>query len=228
MSADILDYSALTADYDEKRYIGAWNELKEEYSRRVFQSLLPLRVDRSLDVACGTGRGVLTLAERSRLVVGADATFEMLARARKKTVNTPACYCSANGAQLPFRGGTFDLVACLNFLHLFPDRASKLEFVLEAARVLRPGGTAVFDFENALQGLFLGPFRKYFVKDIGYDWPWLMRSCFPRSVFRTVTCRGSNIPFVWRVRRLRRLESTACVFPFKYLANRILVSAVRR
>jgi hypothetical protein len=94
--------------------------------------------------------------------------------------------------------------------------------------VLRSGGTAVFEFDNALHGLLLGPFRKYLGKDIGYDWPWTVHSCFPAGTFRSVTVLGANVPFIWRIRPLRVLEPAARVFPFKYLANRLFVGAVRR
>jgi len=228
MSPDIKDYETLAAGYDQERYVREADRLNEGFRRRTLERLLPRRADRALDVACGTGRGVAVLGERSRLVVGVDGTLEMLRQARAKTPGMAAFYCRANGAQLPFPNDTFDLIACLNFLHLFPEKSEKLAFVLEAARVLRSGGTAVFEFDNALHGLVLGAFRKYLGKDIGYDWPWMVHSCFPAGTFRSVRVLGANIPFIWRIQPLRVLESAALVFPFKYLANRLFVGAVRR
>lgn len=225
---EIQDYRTLAAEYDRLRYVGQVNLLNEGFRRRALVRLLPNDAERALDVACGTGRGVLMLQERSRLVVGVDGTLDMLRHARGKTRDMAAFYCRANGAQLPFPDDTFDLVTCLNFLHLFPEKSAKVAFVLEAARVLKRGGTAIFEFDNALHGLLLGPFRKYFGKDIGYDWPWTVHSCFAADTFRSVTVLGANIPFVWRVPPLRGLESAALVFPFKYLANRLFVRAVRR
>jgi ubiquinone/menaquinone biosynthesis C-methylase UbiE len=223
----IQDYSTFASEYDRYRYIGEINQLNEGFRRRALERLLPARADRSLDVACGTGRGVLILLQRSRLVVGVDGTLDMLSQARAKTPNRGAHYCRANAALLPFADGTFNLVSCLNFLHLFPNIAEKRAFTLEIARVLRPGGTALVEFNNALHGVFLGPFRKYFGKDIGWDWPWIVHSCFPANAFRDVLVVGVNIPFVWRVPWLRLLESMAVAFPFNYLANRLIVRGVR-
>ena len=82
----------------------------------------------------------------------------MLRHAIKKSAGTGADYCQANAAQLPFRSGAFDLLTCLNFLHLFPTKEDKESFILEAARVLRPGGTGIFEFDNALHGLLVDRF----------------------------------------------------------------------
>lgn len=224
----IQNYRDFADEYDRYRYQSDVDRMTERFRRRAFESLLPSRAERALDVACGTGRGVLILRERSSLVVGLDGTLEMLGRARAKTDGQRTHYCNANAAHLPFREGTFDLVSCLNFLHLFPERSAKLRFVREIARVLKPGGIAVVEFDNALHGLFLGPFRKYFGHDIGYDWPWIMYSCFPAEIFGSVRTAGANIPYIWRLSGLRRLESAALSFPLKYVANRLFVRAVRR
>ncbi len=225
---EIQDYTRFAGEYDRRRYVGETDALNEAFRREVLETLLPRGVARALDVACGTGRGVLVLQSRSRFVLGLDGTMEMLHRAREKTAQTRAQYVNANAAALPFPDRAFDVVTCLNFLHLFPAASTKLAFVLEIARVLRPGGIGVFEFDNALHGLLLGPIRKYFGTDIGYDWPWTVRSCFPPDVFGAVTVQGTNLPGIWRVRRLRRIEAVASAFPVKYLANRLFVRAVRR
>jgi len=224
----IQDYGALAGNYDLCRYVGTANVLNERMRERVFESLLPTQAGRALDVACGTGRGVLVLRERSALVVGVDGTLEMLQRARAKADKPGSCFCRANAAELPFPDATFDLVSCLNFLHLFPGKAEKARFVFEIGRVLKPGGIAVIEFDNALHGLLLGPARKYFGRDIGYDWPWMVRACFPGGTFCAISVLGANLPFVWRIRWLRPLESLTAYWPVKYLARRLFVGAVRR
>jgi ubiquinone/menaquinone biosynthesis C-methylase UbiE len=225
----VQGYGNLAHDYDETRYTGEVNILKESFRRRALKDLLPVRAERALDVACGTGRGVLILRDVAPVVFGVDGTREMLQIARRKlqAANPDVCVCQANAALLPFASESFDLVSCLNFLHLFDDARKKTAFVREIGRVLRPGGVAVIEFDNALQGLIIGGIRKYFGRDIGYDWPWVIRGCFPSDVFTITGLRGSNLPGVWRFPMLRAMESAAARFPLNYLAARIFVRAER-
>jgi len=220
----------LADDYDQSRYVGEINALKESFRRRALTELLPSRAGRALDVACGTGRGVLILRDVASAVFGVDGTREMLQIANRKLQATKpgGCVCQANAALLPFVSGTFELVSCLNFLHLFSDVEKKTTFLREIARVLKPGGVAVIEFDNALQGLFVGAIRKYLGRDIGYDWPWVIRSCFPSELFTITTTHGSNLPAVWRIAALRRMEAAAGRFPLNYLGNRIFIRAERK
>jgi ubiquinone/menaquinone biosynthesis C-methylase UbiE len=227
-SPDVQTYTDLARDYDRTRYIGQANLVKEGFRRDALLGLLPTRPDMALDVACGTGRGALILHEVSSVAVGIDGTLAMLEVARDKfaAAGLPVRFCQGNAAALPFASARFDLVTCLNFVHLF-SVPEKRVFVREIARVLKPGGVAVVEFDNAFAGVVLGVMRKYFVKDIGYDWPWDIRSCFPRDLFTEVTVRGTNLPGVWRIRPLHRLERLGHVFPFSHVGGRILARAVR-
>ncbi len=226
---DIQSYTALAHDYDELRYTTADDALKEGFRWRALRGLFPPQPAQALDVACGTGRGVVILQEIAARVCGIDGTLEMLQVAQRKIgrSGTSAAVCQANAAVLPFASATFDLVTCLNFVHLF-EPGDKQVFVREIGRVLRPGGTAIVEFDNALQGGVLGIVRKYGIKDIGYDWPWVMRKCFPPALFTITAMRGTNLPGLWRLRPLHGLERVAGSFPLNYLAARMFVRAVRR
>ena len=225
----IQSYTALAPDYDDTRYTTPADALKERFRWRALRELFPDRPARALDVACGTGRGVLILRDVAARADGVDGTLEMLAVAQGKIRRggPPAAVCQANAARLPFAAATFDLVTCLNFVHLFAP-ADKQVFIREIARVLKPGGTAVVEFDNALQGVVLGAVRKYAGTDIGYDWPWVMRGSFPPDLFTITAMRGTNLPGIWRVRPLHGLEGAAGRAPLSYLAARMLVRAVRR
>lgn len=226
---EIQTYRNLAREYDEQRYVSETGILVEGFRRTALTSLLPRGVTRALDVACGTGRGVLILREQAQRAFGVDGTHEMLAVARSKpdASGRRPPVCQANAAVLPFADGTFDLVTCLNFVHLFP-KDKKRAFVTEIGRVLKPGGVAVVEFDNAFLGLGLGVVRKYFGKDIGYDWPWVMRGSFRPELFRITDMRGANLPGIWRVPFLRGLEKATSRFPFSQLAARTFVRAVRR
>jgi ubiquinone/menaquinone biosynthesis C-methylase UbiE len=224
----IQSYDVLASEYDSIRYDGHLNAIKENFRRRALEQLLPMTSALALDVACGTGRGLLILREHSRFSVGVDGTFEMLKIAASKFQKPPPALCRANAASLPFPDASFDLATCLNFVHLFSELPMKRQFIAEIGRVLRPGGTAIIEFDNALQGLIIGCVRKYMGKDIGYDWPWDMHSCFRSDMFRVTKVCGANLPFLWRLPVLRPLEEAAKFAGIKYLANRILIQAVRQ
>jgi ubiquinone/menaquinone biosynthesis C-methylase UbiE len=225
----VQDYAELADDYDRTRYVGQTNLVKERFRVETLRRLLPAKAARTLDVACGTGRGVLLLRDIAPVVFGVDGTAEMLAAAAAKLgdARRTVCLARGNAASLPFADATFDVVISLNFVHLF-DLPAKQTFVREMARVTRPGGVVIVEFDSALQGLVLGGIRKYFGKDIGYDWPWQVRASFPRDLVKIEAVAGSNLPGVWRVPSFHFAERAAKSFPVNYLASRVFVRARRR
>jgi ubiquinone/menaquinone biosynthesis C-methylase UbiE len=86
----------------------------------------------------GTGAGARVLRKRfpEADVVGADIAPEMLAEARRLAPDIT--FVEGDAAELPFDDESFDLVAHENMIP-FPD---------EVARVLRPGGWALFAFSS--------------------------------------------------------------------------------
>jgi ubiquinone/menaquinone biosynthesis C-methylase UbiE len=103
----------------------------------------PAGARRVLDV--GIGPGISGLALRDRLpaatIVGVDLSRRMLARARRRTEGAAIPLLRADVTRLPFPPATFDAVTGHSLLYLLPDPAAA---VREIARVLRPGGRAVF------------------------------------------------------------------------------------
>lgn len=81
---------------------------------------------RILDVPCGTGRLVPTLATLGR-VTGVDVSRPMLLASGRAGARGRVC---ADVRQLPFVDDTFDVVVCCRLLHHLRDEA-------EAGRVLR-------------------------------------------------------------------------------------------
>ncbi|MBL4767848.1 MAG: methyltransferase domain-containing protein [Rhodobacteraceae bacterium] len=95
-----------------------------------------------IDVACGTG--ALTREIASRLlgngrIVGADLNETMieLAIRRHPSDAHAATYVASDVCELPFEGGSFDLVFCQQGLQFFPDKPAALA---EIRRMLKPGG----------------------------------------------------------------------------------------
>ena len=96
-----------------------------------------------LELAAGTG--VLTRALRARLPAATltvtDIDPAMLARARA-SLGDRAGFRLADCAALPFEDAAFDLAVCQVGVALFPRKCDAFQ---EVARVVRPGGTYVFN-----------------------------------------------------------------------------------
>ena len=133
-----FDY--LAAGWDDRRSPGRI----EAYEAAV--AALPAVPRRALDLGTGTGDGALALARRfpDAEVVGVDLSPGMVAEARRKTPEELAArvrFEVADAARLPFREDEFDLVAMNNMIPFFD----------ELARVLAPGGRAVFAYSAGAQ-----------------------------------------------------------------------------
>jgi SAM-dependent methyltransferase len=98
---------------------------------------VPLTGDeRVLDVGTGAGALAFALAPRVREVVGVDVVPELLEQARRRAPANVELL-EADGTQLPFERGSFDLSGTLRTLHHVP----RPELVMaELARVTRLGG----------------------------------------------------------------------------------------
>lgn len=91
--------------------------------------------DLVLDVACGTGDFLELATNRGARAIGVDFAAGMLVAGSRRL---PACsFVQGDGAALPVRDGSFDVVTCgfafRNFVQL-------QDVLAEFARVLAPGG----------------------------------------------------------------------------------------
>jgi len=89
---------------------------------------------RTLDVGCGTGRGLRFYGPDAR-VIGLDPARASLARARRRIPGARLVQASAEA--LPFRDGVFDTVVSSLVFCSVPDPARGF---VEVKRVLRPDG----------------------------------------------------------------------------------------
>ncbi|HEV7535215.1 MAG TPA: methyltransferase domain-containing protein, partial [Acidimicrobiia bacterium] len=113
------------------------------------------RGHRVLDVGCGVGGDVLSLATMvapDGLAVGLDVSEAMVAEARRRAAaaGLGAEFHLGDAADMPFPSGEFDGVRTERTLVHLPDADRA---VGELRRVLRPGGRAVafdVDFESAI------------------------------------------------------------------------------
>lgn len=88
-----------------------------------------------LDVACGTGRHSVWLADQGARVVGVDTSPEMLAVARAKRPHLDLREGSVD--RLPVAEAAFDLAICALLCEHLPSLTGPFQAI---ARALRPGG----------------------------------------------------------------------------------------
>jgi ubiquinone/menaquinone biosynthesis C-methylase UbiE len=156
---------------------------------------------RVLDVACGTGRASVGLAE----AVGAagrldalDLTEAMIGKARvkieKQGLSSRAYFKQGNARDLPYADNTFDLVYNGYMFDLIP-RDGFLPIMREFGRVLKPGGKLV------LVNMSKASTRKTFYETI-YEKGWAVMPCRPVLMSSTVEQAGfTDIQRVYRPTR---------------------------
>jgi ubiquinone/menaquinone biosynthesis C-methylase UbiE len=135
-------------DYDSRRYalVNRWDPA---HLRRI-DKLLPLKAgDRVLEVGCGQGHLTTRLAERGVDVVGIDAN----PNAPEVSGSDRVLHMMAE--DLSFENGEFDAVVSVHAIEHIPPLD---EALAEMARVLKPGGRAVFIYPaEPIQGLYAIP-----------------------------------------------------------------------
>ena len=124
--------------------------LFEPYAADLADRVAALAPASVLEIAAGTG--VVTRAMASRLpvavpIVATDLNPPMLAEAAALGTSRPVEWRPADAMALPFGDATYDAVVCQFGVMFFPDKPKAFS---ETRRVLRPGGTFLF---NAWTGL---------------------------------------------------------------------------
>lgn len=114
-----------------------WNAPNAERNAPTILNLLGPGDGLCLDLGCGTGLYLDTLAVTGRTVVGLDFSADQLRLARRRSPHL----VRADAAALPFADGTFPAVVTLWISTDVDDFAPVLA---EAARVLTPGGLLAF------------------------------------------------------------------------------------
>jgi ubiquinone/menaquinone biosynthesis C-methylase UbiE len=124
--------------------------LFEPYAADLAARAAGLAPGRVLETAAGTG--VVTIALAAALpdaeIVATDLNPDMLRVAAGKLDTPRLTLAPADAQSLPFADATFDLVVCQFGAMFFPDRVAAYR---EARRVLRPGGTFLFNVWDRLE-----------------------------------------------------------------------------
>lgn len=103
------------------------------------QVLGDVETRRVLELGCGAAQWTLALRERGARAIGLDLSERQLIHARTaaRSGSTDVGLVQGDAEQLPFRNDVFDIVFCDHGAFVF---ARPETTVVEAARVLRPGG----------------------------------------------------------------------------------------
>jgi SAM-dependent methyltransferase len=93
-------------------------------------------IDWALDVGCGTGQSTMALLEVAEQIIGLDSSAEMLSHA---VHHERIRFVEAHAEQMPFADAVFGLMTVALAFHWLDQQ----KFLLEAQRLLRPGGWLV-------------------------------------------------------------------------------------
>lgn len=96
----------------------------------------PNQFNLAVDVGCGSGQGTILLAPYFTKVVGTDISPAQLEMALTQNNPPNVSYRECPAEELPFDSGEVDLLSAMTAAHWFNHQ----KFLLEADRVLRPGG----------------------------------------------------------------------------------------
>lgn len=134
--------------YDSHRYASI-NRWDPSHLKRI-DRLISLRPgDRVLEVGCGQGHLTRALAARGIDIIGVDSN----PRAAEVAGNGIVRHMAAEA--LEFEDATFDFVIAVHAIEHIPPLEKALE---QVARVLKPGGEAVFVYPaEPIQGLYAIP-----------------------------------------------------------------------
>ncbi|RLA34104.1 MAG: hypothetical protein DRR11_03820 [Gammaproteobacteria bacterium] len=132
----LKEYTAIAATYDRR-----WSAYLDASLSMTLEVVSDLPATRVLDIACGTGLLLKSLAERvdHPELVGIDRVPAML-DAAKENIGKQATLLEGEAENLPFDDAGFDLITSTNALHYFPDAIAALQ---EMRRVISPSGNLV-------------------------------------------------------------------------------------
>jgi len=147
----------IAEEYDDKRFTGGGRFIDRREKEAVLNALGPVEDKRILEVACGTGRFTVMLADRGADIVGMDISEAMLEQGRSKAqtagLTEELSFMQGDAGRLPFPDDHFDSVFAMRFFHLAPDPEG---FMSEMRRVSK-------------EQVFFDTFNRYSARSM-YNW----------------------------------------------------------
>lgn len=131
MNTPYLNYDKIAQNYNQ-RYP---TSQQWERGAALLNLAKRIRARRILEVGSGTGYWLNLLGGVTNGLFGLDYSMGMLRQARGQSA--PLKLARGTAVNLPLQNQTFDLLYCVDAIHHFGDHRA---FVVEAFRVLQPGG----------------------------------------------------------------------------------------
>lgn len=128
-----VNYEVIADSYDARYTLPADQEPR---GQALIELAARIHAQRILEVGCGTGHWLSGLVPTGAQLTGLDLSLGMLNQTRKRQQCIRVVQASATA--LPLRTEAFDLIYCVDAIHQFED---KEQFLREAYRLLRPGGS---------------------------------------------------------------------------------------
>ena len=130
--------SDVAEEYEDKRFSRGGRLIDRRERRAVLEALDPIEGRDVLEIACGTGRFTVMLAERGADIVGLDISGPMLSQGREKAhaagVSDQVEFMRGDAGRLPFPDDSFDTVFAMRFFHLADTPATYLSEMRRVAR----------------------------------------------------------------------------------------------
>jgi ubiquinone/menaquinone biosynthesis C-methylase UbiE len=135
---------AVADAYDAERFTSLKGRLVDRREQGLIRGMIERAGARPpasvMDVPCGTGRLMLSLATAGFQVTGVDVSEQMIARAVARCASLPATLrptvAVSDAEALPFADGAFDVVASLRLMgHLPPP--TRIQVLRELGRVTK-------------------------------------------------------------------------------------------
>lgn len=123
----------------------------EPYAADMAARVVRLHPAHVLEIAAGTGvvtRHLSHSLPAATTIVATDLNQAMLDQAAAQGTSRPVEWKQADAIQLPFEDASFDVVVCQFGVMFFPDKAKAFS---EARRVLKPGGTFIFNVWDRIE-----------------------------------------------------------------------------
>jgi len=142
----------------------------EPYAQDIAARLARIGPPRVLEVACGTGvvtRDMAAALPGSTSITATDLNPPMLEWAAHHDIARPVEWQRADAMNLPFEDASFDAVVCQFGIMFCSDKAKAFS---EAKRVLKPGGTFLFNTwdrieDNEFAAVITGALARVFPDD---------------------------------------------------------------
>lgn len=162
MTTQATQFTGSIPEYYDR---GLGPRLFAPYAHDIAGRIAALSPQSVLELAAGTGivtRHLRNILPDGTALTATDLNPPMLAVARAKfRAGEPVAFETADATALPFADAAFDAVLCQFGVMFFPDKDRSHR---EVARVLRPGGTYVF---NVWDRMAVNPFARIAMETIG-------------------------------------------------------------